>query len=353
MTATRPPAPAPTTAARPGRSSRTAGCRASAPPALFARRARRRRACLGRSPASTSSLAVALRRRARHRSRCTSAPARVEGRAQGDRPAGDLRWSRRLRCSPWCRWSRWSGRCSAAASPRLDGEFFNSSMLGVVGEGGGAYHAIVGTLIITGLTALISVPIGLLTAIYLVEYGRGRLEAGDHVPRRRDDRHPVDRRRPVRLRPVRDLLRPRASGWARRRGRAVGADDPGRRAVGRGGAQARARTSCARPPTPWACRSGAPIVKVVLPTAIAGLATGVTLAIARVIGETAPLLVTVGITNAHQPRPVRRADGDAAGVRLLPAHAARRSRRSTRSTGPGRRPWSSSSWSWRSTSSPA
>jgi len=36
------------------------------------------------------------------------------------------------------------------------------------------------------------------------------------------------------------------------------------------------------------------IVKVVLPTSVAGIATGVTLAIARVIGETAPLLVTVG-----------------------------------------------------------
>jgi phosphate transport system permease protein len=39
------------------------------------------------------------------------------------------------------------------------------------------------------------------------------------------------------------------------------------------------------------------IVKVVIPTAIAGLATGVTLAVARVIGETAPLLITVGIIN--------------------------------------------------------
>jgi phosphate transport system permease protein len=36
------------------------------------------------------------------------------------------------------------------------------------------------------------------------------------------------------------------------------------------------------------------IVKVVLPTSIAGIATGVTLAVARVVGETAPLLITVG-----------------------------------------------------------
>jgi phosphate transport system permease protein len=40
------------------------------------------------------------------------------------------------------------------------------------------------------------------------------------------------------------------------------------------------------------------IVKVVIPTAVAGLGTSVTLAIARVVGETAPLLVTVGITNS-------------------------------------------------------
>ena len=59
---------------------------------------------------------------------------------------------------------------------RLDGQFFTNSMFRVVGEGGGAYHAIVGTLIITAVATLISVPIGLMTAIYLVEYGTGRLK---------------------------------------------------------------------------------------------------------------------------------------------------------------------------------
>src|SRR3954465_14330865 len=59
---------------------------------------------------------------------------------------------------------------------RLDSEFFHSSMLGIVGEGGGAYHAIMGTLIITALTTLISVPIGLMTAIFLLECARGRLK---------------------------------------------------------------------------------------------------------------------------------------------------------------------------------
>jgi phosphate transport system permease protein len=39
------------------------------------------------------------------------------------------------------------------------------------------------------------------------------------------------------------------------------------------------------------------IVKVVLPTSLAGIVTGVVLAISRVIGETAPLLVVAGATD--------------------------------------------------------
>src|SRR3712207_2839854 len=58
---------------------------------------------------------------------------------------------------------------------RFDAAFFTQSMRGIVGEGGGGYHAIVGTLVITALAAVMSIPVGLLTAIYLVEYGRGRL----------------------------------------------------------------------------------------------------------------------------------------------------------------------------------
>src|SRR5690606_13940604 len=38
------------------------------------------------------------------------------------------------------------------------------------------------------------------------------------------------------------------------------------------------------------------ILKVVLPTSMAGITTGVIVAIARVIGETAPLLVVAGFT---------------------------------------------------------
>ena len=39
--------------------------------------------------------------------------------------------------------------------------------------GGGIYHALIGTLEQVGLATLIAVPLGILTAVYLVEYGRG------------------------------------------------------------------------------------------------------------------------------------------------------------------------------------
>jgi phosphate transport system permease protein len=177
---------------------------------------------------------------------------------------------------------------------RLDGEFFNSSMLGVVGEGGGAYHAIFGTVVITAITAVISVPVGLLTAIYLVEYGTGRLKKAITF--------------------LVDVMTGIPSIVAGLFAYALFAIffGPGVR-LGIMGAVALAVLMI-----PVVVRSseevlklvpnelreaayalGVPkwrtIVKVVLPTAIAGLATGVTLAVARVIGETAPLLITVGI----------------------------------------------------------
>ncbi|MEU9626368.1 phosphate ABC transporter permease PstA [Streptomyces luteogriseus] len=59
----------------------------------------------------------------------------------------------------------------------LDVYFLTHSM-GVVADseaGGGIYHAILGTLEQVGLATLIAAPVGVLTAIYLVEYGRGNL----------------------------------------------------------------------------------------------------------------------------------------------------------------------------------
>ncbi|MEV6274156.1 phosphate ABC transporter permease PstA [Nocardia sp. NPDC051832] len=41
--------------------------------------------------------------------------------------------------------------------------------------GGGVYHAIYGTIVQSAVAAVIAVPLGVMAAIYLVEYGRGRL----------------------------------------------------------------------------------------------------------------------------------------------------------------------------------
>ncbi len=45
------------------------------------------------------------------------------------------------------------------------------------------------------------------------------------------------------------------------------------------------------------------ITKVVLPTSLGGIAASVTLAVARIIGETAPLLITLGITTGTNFNP--------------------------------------------------
>ncbi|MCW2683345.1 MAG: pstA [Blastococcus sp.] len=186
--------------------------------------------------------------------------------------------------------------------PRFDADFFTNSMFRVVGEGGGAYHAIMGTLIITALTAVISVPIGLLTAIYLVEYGTGRLKKAITF--------------------LVDVMTGIPSIVAGLFAFALFAlfFGPGIR-LGIMGAVALSVLMI-----PVVVRSseevlklvpnelreasyalGVPkwrtIVKVVIPTSIAGLGTGVTLAVARVIGETAPLLVTVGFINGTNTDP--------------------------------------------------
>ncbi|GAB2466627.1 phosphate transport system permease protein [Conyzicola lurida] len=180
--------------------------------------------------------------------------------------------------------------------PRFDIDFFSQSMRNVVGEGGGALHAIVGTLLITGTATLISVPIGLLTAIYLVEYGRG--------PLARAITFFVD---------VMTGIPSIVAGLFAFAFFALILDDPGIR-FGFGGAIALSLLMI-----PVVVRSseemlklvpnelreasyalGVPkwltIVKIVIPTSIAGITTGVTLAISRVIGETAPLLIIAGFT---------------------------------------------------------
>ena len=181
---------------------------------------------------------------------------------------------------------------------RFDGSFFSESMRNVVGPGGGAIHAVTGTVEITLAATVISVPIGLLAAIYLVEYGRG--------PISRAITFLVD---------VMTGIPSIVAGLFAFALFALLTNNPGYRA-GFGGAVALSILMI-----PIVVRSseemlklvpndlreasyalGVPrwltIVKIVLPTALAGIVTGVMLAIARVIGETAPLLLVAGFTDS-------------------------------------------------------
>lgn len=66
---------------------------------------------------------------------------------------------------------------SKGAGLLVQPEWWTNSQRGITArnEGGGAYHAIIGSLLTAGVAALIAVPIGIMTAVYLVEYGRGAL----------------------------------------------------------------------------------------------------------------------------------------------------------------------------------
>ena len=181
---------------------------------------------------------------------------------------------------------------------RLDYEFFTSSMRNVVGEGGGALHAIVGTLQLTGTATLISVPLGIMTAIYLVEYGRGRLAMAITFF--------VDVMTGI----------PSIVAGLFAFSLFLIIFGPANAINGLAGA-----VSLAVLMTPIVVRAteemlkivpnelreasyalGVPkwltVVKVVIPTALAGISTGVIIAIARVIGETAPLLLAAGFTTS-------------------------------------------------------
>ena len=180
----------------------------------------------------------------------------------------------------------------------ISADFFTSSMRNVVGDGGGALHAIIGTLLVTLAAAIISIPIGLMTAVYLVEYGKGGRMA-----------------RTITF--LVDVMTGIPSIVAGLFAFAVFAlfFGPGIR-LGIMGAVAlsvlmipvvvRSSEEMLRL-VPNELREasyalGVPkwltIVKVVLPTSIAGITTGIMLSVARVIGETAPLLITAGVTTS-------------------------------------------------------
>ncbi|MGI8523566.1 MAG: phosphate ABC transporter permease PstA [Nocardioides sp.] len=176
--------------------------------------------------------------------------------------------------------------------------FLTYSMRGVTGDmQGGIYHALVGTLLITLAATAVSVPVGIMTAVYLVEYGkRNRLA--------RVITFLVDVMTGI----------PSIVAGLFALALIVLLFGPAFR-MGFGGSIALSLLMI-----PTVVRSseemfrlvpddlreasyalGVPkwrtIVKVVLPTAVGGIITGVVLAVSRVIGETAPLLVVAGATD--------------------------------------------------------
>lgn len=106
-------------------------------------------------------------------------PGLSRGRAFRSAAAGGLIWfSFAVALVPLV-WIMWSV-LSRGLPSMLDVTWWQKDQSGV-GPAGfdqqvrGARHAIVGTLLMAALTSLIAVPIAIMTAIYLVEYGRGRL----------------------------------------------------------------------------------------------------------------------------------------------------------------------------------
>ena len=186
--------------------------------------------------------------------------------------------------------------------------FFTTDPTGsFFGNPGGIRSAILGSLEIVVLATVIAIPIGIGVALYLTEYGKESLVRQHRaLLRRRDDGRAVDHVRPVHLHRAGDRAR-RGSGFAAWKGvgGAVAADAPDRRSARPRSCCCWCRAACARPRWRWALRGGAGRRRVVLPTAAPGLVTGSLLAVARGMGETAPLLFTVsaafGLTVQPEP----------------------------------------------------
>ena len=221
----------------------------------------------------------------------------VEGRrAAVDRLVTTLVWASFVFAVSPLIWVLWV--VVSQGLPAINVDFLTTSMLNVIGdEQGGIYHALLGTLLVTLAATIISVPIGILTAIYLVEYG-ARSRAARTITFLVDVMTGI----------------PSIVAGLFALSLFVLIFGPAYRS-GFGGAVA---LSLLMIPTvvrsseemfrlvPSDLREasyalGVPkwrtILRVVLPTSIGGVVTGVVLAISRVIGETAPLLVVAGATD--------------------------------------------------------
>jgi phosphate transport system permease protein len=210
-----------------------------------------------------------------------------------DRVVTALIWSAALGATLPLLWLLYVVVSNGIASINVD--FLTSSMYNVVGDQqGGIYHALIGTLLITLAAAMISVPIGVMCAVYLVEYGaRGRLA--------RTITFLVDVMTGI---PsiVAGLFALAVFvlvfGPAYRAGiggsvalsllmipTVVRSSEEMFRLVPDDLREASYALGVAKWRTIW---------RVVLPTSIGGVITGVVLAVSRVVGETAPLLVVAG-----------------------------------------------------------
>jgi phosphate transport system permease protein len=172
---------------------------------------------------------------------------------------------------------------------------------------GGAYHAILGTLEQVGIAAVITIPLALMVAIYLVEYGRGRLAQA--VTFFVD----VMMGLPSIVAGLFVLsfwilgLGFKASGFAASIALtilmlpiAVRSSEEMLKLV----SPALREASYALGVSKWRT-----ITKVVLPTALPGIVTGMMLGIARIVGETAPVLLLVGVTDSINANPFSNAQG--------------------------------------------
>lgn len=176
--------------------------------------------------------------------------------------------------------------------------WWSKSLKGVLPDEfrGGIYHALYGTFVQGLVCALIAVPLGIMAAVYLVEYGRGRLAKittfmvdilsgvpsivaalfvfalwisvfGFPQSAFAVSLSLVLLMLPVVVRSTEEMLR-LVPDELREASFALGIPK-------------------------WKT-----IMRVVLPTALSGIVTGVMLALARVMGETAPVLVLVGYSHA-------------------------------------------------------
>ena len=178
--------------------------------------------------------------------------------------------------------------------------FLSVSMKGVYGgmEAGGIYHALIGTLLITLVAAVISVPLGLLVAIYLTEYA-GNTKFAKLTTTLVDVMTGIPS---IVAGLFAAALFTIVIGPAYRSGLmgAVALSVLMIPLVVRSSAEMLRLVPNDLREASYAL--GVPkwrtVISIVLRTSAAGLVTSVVVAIARVVGETAPLLITAGMFDA-------------------------------------------------------